>query len=102
MGEKCHGCIEVFVQFPILDMDIDPICAVLCLTMICQLLGLVETELLGGGGAGHAEFLDDSLILPLPQEPILDKDYSTTPSHVRLGMIRIDEIPKFYRQLRQQ
>jgi len=101
MGETCHCLIEDHVQLPTLYMAIDPIYAVLCGAMLRHLVGLFETERLGSTGTGEAEFLDDGLILPPPQELVIDNGLSTTPSHVRLGMIGIDKIPTFYRQLRQ-
>jgi len=56
--------------------------------MIRHLVGALETESLRLGGAGHAEFLDDLLILPPPQDLVINHDH-TTSNHVRLGMIRI-------------
>jgi len=72
-------------------MVIDPIYAVLCRAMIRHLVWWLETKRLGSAGTGHAEFLDDRLILPPPQELVIDNGYSTTPYDVRLGMIRIDK-----------
>jgi len=45
----------------------DPFYAEICRAMIGHLVGRLETERFGGGGDGHAEFLDDRLILPPPQ-----------------------------------
>jgi len=102
VGENGHGLIEDPVEFLILNMAIDTIYAVLCRAMIRHLVGRFETERLGSGGTGHADFLDDRLILPTPQELVIDNGLSTTtPSHVRIGMIRIDKILTIYRQLRQ-
>jgi len=69
--------------------------------MIRHLVGRFETEHLGSGGTGHTELLHDRLILWPTQKLVFDNGFSTTPSHVTFGMIRIDKIPKFYRQLRQ-
>jgi len=101
VGETYHGLIEERLQLPMLHMAIDPIYAVLCRVIISHLVGWFETERLGSGGSGHALFLDDRLILSPTQKPVIDNGLSTNPSHVRLGMIRIDKIPTFYRQLRQ-
>jgi len=100
VGETCHGLTEDHVQLPILYMGIVLIYAVLCQAMIHQLVGRFETERLGSG-TSYAEFLDDRLILSPTQKLVIDNSLSTTASHVRLGMIRIDKIPTFYRQLRQ-
>jgi len=101
VGETCYGLIEDHVQLSILYMAIDPTYAVLCRAMISHLVGRFETERLGSAGTGHAEFLDDRLILPPPQELVIDNSLPSTPSHVRMGMIRIDKIPTFHRQLQQ-
>jgi len=69
--------------------------------MISHLVGQIEMERLRSGGTGHAEFLDDRLILPPTQKLVIDIGPSTTTSHVRLGMIRIDKILTFYIQLLQ-
>jgi len=51
--------------------------------MIRHLVGAFETEHLGSGGAGHAQFLDDRLILP-PRKN--SKSITTTlPPPVMLG-----------------
>ena len=52
----------------------------------------LEMESPRGGGASHAEFLDDRFILPPPQELVIEHGLSTIPRHVRLGMIIIDKI----------
>ena len=96
MGETSHCLIEDHVQLPILYMAIDSIYAVLCRAMIRHLLRWFETERLGSAGTGHPELLDDRLILPTKKELVIDNGLSTTPSHVRLGMIRMDKIPSFY------
>ena len=101
MGETCHGLIEERVQLSIFYVVIDPIYAVLCRAIISNLLGWFETERLGSGGTSHTEFLDDRLILSSTQKLVINYGLSTTPSNVRLGMIIIDKIPTFYRQLRQ-
>jgi len=100
VGETCHVLIEDSVQLPILYMVIDLIYAVLSRAMIRHLVGRFETERLGSGGTGHAEFLD-RLILSPTQKFVIDNGLSTTSSHVRLGTIRIDKVPTFYRELRQ-
>jgi len=51
--------------------------------MIYYLVGALETERLERGSAGHADLLDDRLILPPPQELVISHDLSTT-SQVRL------------------
>jgi len=57
--------------------------------MIRHLVGDLEKKLLGHGGADHAQFLDDRLILPPLQELVINHDLpSSSSSHVRLGMIR--------------
>jgi len=101
VGVTYHGFIEDCVQLPILYMVIDPIYAVLSRVMIRHLVVRFETERLGSGGAGHAEFLDYRLILSPTQKFVIDNGLSTTPSHVRLGIRRIDKEPTFYRELRQ-
>ena len=40
----------------------------------------LETERLGGGGAGHAELFDDRLILPPLQELVIDHGLYSPPS----------------------
>ena len=82
-------------------MAMDPINAVIYRSVIDHLVGWFETERLGSGGASHAELLDDSLILSPTQKIVNDNGLSTTRSLVRLGTIRFDKIPTFYRQLRQ-
>jgi len=68
--------------------------------MTLHLVGALEAERLGGGGAGHLQLLDDRLILPHPQELVINHDLPTSSSsHVRVGMIRIGKVPTFYRQL---
>ena len=57
--------------------------------MIRHLVGRFEPERLGSGGTGHTEFLDDRVILPPTQKLVIDNSLSTTPSHVKLGMIAI-------------
>jgi len=59
----------------------------------------LETEYLESGGAGHAENLNDPLILSPTWELVID--LPTTPNHVKLGMIRIDKIHIIYMQLLQ-
>ena len=57
--------------------------------MIRHLVGALKTERLGRGGAGHAQFLDDRLILPPPQELVINHDLPTSSTTlVRVGMIR--------------
>ena len=80
VGETCHGLIEDCVQLPILYMVIDPIYAVLSRVMIRHLVVRFETERLGSGGAGHAEFLDDRLILSPTQKFVIDNGLPTTHS----------------------
>ena len=89
------------MELSFLYIAIDPIYAVLCRAMIGHLLVRYETERLGRAGNGHTEFLDNRLILSPTQDLVIDNGFSTTPNHVRLGMIRLDKIPNFYRQLRQ-
>ena len=89
MGEKGHGFIEDRVQVPLIYMTIDPICSVLCLALIRFLLGGSETECFESGGTGHAEFLDDLLILPPRKKLVIDQGLSNTPRPVRLGMMKM-------------
>ena len=100
MGETCHDVIEVCMQLSIIYMAIDPIHAVLCRAMISHLVRWFQTERLGSGSTGHTEFLDDRLNLSPTQKLVIGNGLPTTPSHVRLGMTRIDKIPTFYRELR--
>ena len=59
-----------------------------------NLLGTLETELLGHRGAGHAEFCDERLILPPPQEFVINHD-NTASSYIRLGTVKIGKVPTF-------
>ena len=52
--------------------------------MIRHLLGAFETERIGRCGAGHVQFLDDRLILALPQKLEFYHDVIPSYSHVRL------------------
>ena len=61
-------------------MHIDPIYAVLCRAVIHHLVGGLLTKRLVRGGAGHAELLDDQLILPLPQELVSITDSLLLPA----------------------
>ena len=63
VGETCHCLIEDRVQLLILYMAVHPINAVFYRSVIRHLVGRFETRL-GSDGTGHAEFLDDRLILP--------------------------------------
>jgi len=78
VGETFHCVIEDRVQLLILNMDGRPINAVLYRSVIGHLVGRFETERLGRDGTGHAEFLDERLILPAPQEFVIDNGFSTT------------------------
>ena len=71
--------------------------------MIRHLVGALETERLGRGGAGHAQFLDDYLILPPAEKLVINHDFptSSSSSHVRLGMKGMGQVRTFYRQLHQ-
>jgi len=66
VGETCNCLIEDGVQLLILNMDVHPINAVLYRSVIRHLVGRFETERLPSDGTGHAQFLDDRLILPPP------------------------------------
>ena len=101
VGETCNGLIEDGMQLTILYMAIDSIYVLLCRAMIRHLGDRFETERLGSGVTGHVEFLDDRLILASAQKRVINKCLSTTPSHIRLRMIRIDKNTYNYRQLRQ-
>jgi len=68
MAETCYGLIEDRVQLPIIYMAIDPFFAILYRAIIRHLVGWFETERLGSGGTGHAEYFDDSLILSPTQK----------------------------------
>ena len=100
VGKTCYCLIEECVQLLILNMAVHSIYAVLYRSAIHHLAERFETVRLRSDGTDHAEFLDGPLILPPPQELVIDKGLSTTHSHVRLGMIRIEKILNFYRQLR--
>ena len=83
VGETCHGLIEDRVQLLIINMAVRPINAVLYRSVIGHLVGRFEKERLGSYGTGHAQFLDgDRLILPAPQDFVIDNGLSTTHSHV--------------------
>ena len=45
--------------------------------MIGHLVGRFESERLGIDGTGHAVFLDDRLILPAPEELVIENGLST-------------------------
>jgi len=83
VGKTRHCLIEDRVQLLILNMAVHPINAVHYRFVIRHLLGRFETERLGSDGTGYAEFLDYRLILPPPQELVIDNGHSTTHSHVR-------------------
>jgi len=55
--------------------------------MIRHNVAALETERLGRGGDGHAELLDDRLILLPPQELVINHDTPTS-SHFKLGVIK--------------
>jgi len=80
--ETCPGFIEDHVQLPILYMANDPIYAVPIRAVIRHLIWRFETERLGSGGTGHAEFIDERLILQPTLKLVIDNGLSTTPSHV--------------------
>jgi len=82
VGETCHGLIEDRVQLLIFNMAVRSINAILYGSVIGHLVGRFETERLGSNGTGHAQFLDDRLILPPTQELVIDNGLSTTHSHV--------------------
>ena len=82
-------------------MNVNLILGVHCRTVIRHRVAGLETEHLGRGGAGHAELLNDRLILPASQARVINISLPTTPRHIRLEMIRIDKILTFYSQLRQ-
>jgi len=88
VGKTCHYVIEDRVQLLILNVAVNLINAVPYRSVIRHLLGRLETERLGSDGTGLTEFLDELLILPPPQQLVIDDGLSTTHSHVRLGMIR--------------
>jgi len=67
--------------------------------MIRHLVGALQTERLVRGGTGHAQFLDERLILPPLLEIVIY--HHLPPSHVKLEIIRIGKVRTFYRQLRQ-
>ena len=64
VGKNCHCLIEDRVQLHILNMEIHSNNAVLYRNVIGHFVGRFETERFGSDGTGHAEFLDDRLILP--------------------------------------
>jgi len=98
--ETGQSLSEDRVQFFIFYTSVGPIQAVLRRAVIRHLVGALETELLGRGGAGLTQFLGDCLILPTPQEVVINYDLPAS-SHVRLGIIRIGQCTYFYWQLRQ-
>ena len=82
MGETSHGFIEDSVQLFIFNKAVSPIKAILYGSVIGHLAWRFETERLGGNGTGHAQFLDDRLILPPTQELVIYNGLSNTHSHV--------------------
>jgi len=78
VGETCHGLIQDRVQLLIDNMAVHPINAVIYRSVIGHHVGRFETERLGSDGTGNAQFLDDRLILPPPQELVIDKGLSNT------------------------
>jgi len=90
VGDTGNGLIEVRVCNPYnLFARLFNLCC--SLSSRDPFFGVLETERLGGGDAVHAEFVH-RLILPPPQELVIDHGLSTAPSHVRLGMMRIGKI----------
>ena len=87
--ETCHGLVEDRVQLPMLYVVIDPIYAAFCRAMIRHLIGRLKRN------------VSEEEALATHAKLVIDNVLSTTHSHVRLGMIRIDKMPTFYRQLRQ-
>jgi len=71
VGETCHGLIEDRVQLLILYMAVRPFNAVIYRSVIGHLVGRFKSERLGSYGTGHAQFVDDSLILPPTQELVI-------------------------------
>ena len=82
VGETCHGLIEDRVQLLIFNMAVRPTNAIPYGSMIGHLVWRFETERLGGIGTGHAQFLDDRLMLPPTQELVISNGLSTTHSYV--------------------
>jgi len=56
--ETDHGLSEYSVQFFIFNMSVGPIQAILRRAVIRYLVGALETERFGRGGARHAQFRD--------------------------------------------
>jgi hypothetical protein len=54
--------------------------------MIRHLVGALEIERTGSGGAGYAQLLDDRLVLSPLQELKINHDLPRGGSHVRIGM----------------
>jgi len=65
--ETGHGHSQDRVQFFIFYLTVGPIKALLSRAVIHHLVGVLETEHLGSGGAGHAQFLDDRQVLASPK-----------------------------------
>jgi len=82
VGETYHGHIEDRVQLLMFNMAVLPINAILYGSVIGHLVGRFETERFGSYDIGHAQFLDDRLILPPTQELVFYNGLSTTHSYV--------------------
>jgi len=81
VGRTCQGLIEDRMQLLIHNMAVRPINTILYGSVIGHLVGRFETERLGNYGTGHAQLLDDRLILPPTQKLVTDNALSTTHSH---------------------
>jgi len=59
--------------------------------MIRHLVGTLEPKILETGGVGHAQLLEDHLVLPSPQELKINHDLPTGTSHVIIRMTRFSK-----------
>jgi len=67
--------------------------------MIKHLVGALEPEHLAGGGASHAQLLDDRFVLTSPQELKINYSLLTCASHVTVVTTGFSKVPTFYMQL---
>ena len=70
--ETGHGLSEDSVKFFIFYMFVGPIQDVLSRAVIGHLVRAIDTERLGRGGVGRAQFLDDFLVMPPTQKHVIN------------------------------
>jgi len=68
--------------------------------MFSHLVGALEPERLSGGGAGHAQHLDDRFVLPPQHELKINYSIPACASLVRLRITGFSKVPTYYMQLR--